>query len=305
MRKYILGMSLLLLCNMSWAEVSDLTSALQGTYRACVGIDDDLAGMKKLAGINTAITGVGTGLGVGATAVGIAKAKTDKKTEKWQAVLDDLIERHAMNIKHERIVNDDVDAFFKEYQFNSVADVKRSINEAEEKSKKLGNWRTGLLASSTATNIAGALIANKNRVDDDLKAKIDDCVAAVHVLKNAINQAQVAGEDVSEAQDIYTACREYEYLDLSPIDKKARSAMFASTVGAVAGGVGTATSVMANTEKTREGDKKTEKNLNTAANVMAVGSTIASAGATVFNAAQISAIKKVATVSEKCTGLLQ
>ena len=85
--------------------------------------------------------------------------------------------------------------------------------------------------------------------------------------------------------------------------------MISSAVGATTGLVGTVTSAMANTDKTRNDNtvagKQKEKNLNTAANVMSGATTVASGAATAFNATQISAIKKVATVAEKCTGVLK
>jgi len=66
---------------------------------------------------------------------------------------------------------------------------------------------------------------------------------------------------------------------------------------------------MANTDKIRDDNtdsgKQKEKNLNTAANVLSGATTVASATATVFNATQISAIKKVATVAQKCTEVLK
>ena len=45
---------------------SDLDNALRATYMACVGIDDELADLKKMAGINTAISAVGTATATGA-----------------------------------------------------------------------------------------------------------------------------------------------------------------------------------------------------------------------------------------------
>ena len=63
------------------ADEASLVTALQDTYMSCIGIDDELYELKKMAGINTAITGVGTGLGIGATAVGIAKEKVDQKID--------------------------------------------------------------------------------------------------------------------------------------------------------------------------------------------------------------------------------
>ena len=122
-------------------------------------------------------------------------------------------------------------------------------------------------------------------------------------------QARFDGEDISEAQGIVNACKEYNYVDISPINKRGKGAMISSIVGATTGVAGTVTSSMANTDATRndntDAGKQKEKNLNTASNVLAGASTVASATATVFNATQISAIKKVATVAEKCTGVLK
>lgn len=173
----------------------------------------------------------------------------------------------------------------------------------------MGNWRTGLLAGGTATNVAGAIIAGNNKVDDDLQTQIDNCKLAVKNLRDSIMQAKFNGEDVSEANTIADACKEYDYVDISPINKQAKGAMISSVVGATTGLAGTVTSAMANTDATRndntDAGKQKEKNLNTASNVLAGASTVASATATVFNATQISAIKKVATVAEKCTGVLK
>ena len=134
-------------------------------------------------------------------------------------------------------------------------------------------------------------------------------ISNVKTLQNSIMQARLNGEDISEAQSIASACGEYEYVDVSKINNRAKGAMISSTVGAATGLAGTVTSAMANTDKTRndntESGKQKEKNLNTASNVLAIGTTAASATATVFNATQISAIKKVAAVAEKCTGVLK
>ena len=85
--------------------------------------------------------------------------------------------------------------------------------------------------------------------------------------------------------------------------------MVAASIGAGLGGVGTLTSGLANSDKVRDDDTATGKNkeqgLNTASNALSLGATMASVTATVFNAKQISAIKKLAAVSEKCTGVLR
>ena len=294
------------------ASVLTLNDALRATYTACVGIDDALYDLKKMAGINTAVTGVGTGLGVGATVVGIVKAGKDAEAEELEKLIKEL---HELEDGKDEPSDAEVASFLKEFEtsydsaIKDITTAQAKLDELNKQSKKLGNWRTGLMAGNTATNIAGAIIAGNNKVDDDLQTQIDNCISNVKTLQNSIMQARINGEDVSEAQSIASACGEYEYVDVSKINNRAKGAFVSSTVGAATGLAGTITSATANSNKIREaqGDaaQQKEKNLNTAANVLAGATTVASATATVFNATQISAIKKVAAVAEKCTGVLK
>lgn len=293
------------------ADVLPLDDALRATYTACVGIDDELVDLKKMAGINTAITGVGTAVNTGATVVGIVKASKDKQAEELERLIKELAE---MEDDKESPTEDQIAEWGREFNqsFESSKSEKtltEQLDKLNKQSKSLGNWRTGLLAGGTATNVAGAIIAGNNKVDDDLQTQIDNCKLAVKNLRDSIMQAKFNGEDVSEANTIADACKEYDYVDISPINKRAKGAMISSVVGATTGLAGTVTSAMANTDATRndntDAGKQKEKNLNTASNVLAGASTVASATATVFNATQISAIKKVATVAEKCTGVLK
>ena len=293
------------------ADVVDLDTALQNTYYACVDIDQDLNDMKKMAGINTAVSGVATGLGVGATVAGFSKAKVDKKIEKWEMELNQMIQNQNNQSGDKQIYQTvnissaDLRAALVKNTSKDVNDIKNSIKDAENKSKKLGNWRTGLLAGNATTNIVGAIMANKNKVDSDLQNRVDNCAKNLRVLKNTIIQARIEGADVSEAQNIYNECADYEYIDLSPITKRAVGATISSAVGAVTAGIGVATSIAANSDNVRQNDKDKEKKLNNASNALSVGSSIASASATVFNAAQIAAIKKIVKVSEQCTKVLK
>ena len=165
------------------------------------------------------------------------------------------------------------------------------------------------MAGNTATNIAGAIISSQTINKDDIQGQIDRCISATKDLNDSIVVAKMNGTDIGEAQSIYNACREYEYVDISSINKRGKGAMISSSVGAGLGGIGTITSGVANSDKIRndnsEAGKKKEKDLNTASNVLAVGATAATATAVVFNATQIAAIKKVAKVSESCTGVLK
>lgn len=294
------------------ANTLTLDDALRATYSSCVGIDEELADLKKMAGINTAVTAVGTAAGLGATVVGLVKVSKDKKAEELEAMLREIDE---MQAGQEPLTSEEFDVFLSE--FNSVYDtnlenaktIQDELDKTVKQSKNLGNWRTGLMAGATVTNVAGAIIAGGNKVDGDLKAQIDNCRASVAQLRNSIMQARMDGLDISEAQTIANACGEFEFADLSKINTKAQGAMISSAVGAVTGLGGTITSAVANTDKTRndnsESGKKKEKTLNTTANILSGATSVASATATVFNATQISAIKKVAEIASKCTGVLK
>ena len=288
--RIVLGF-LLLFPFIASAETLELDDALRATYTACVGIDENLSDLKKMAGINTAVTAVGTGLGAGALTVGIIKADRDKL-------------RHELNQELAKLRTGEMsdEEFFK--LLNRIPEYKKYI-QANSESKTLGNWRTGLMAGNTATNIAGAIVAGNNKVDADLDTQIKNCRTAVQNLRTSIARARIEGADITEATDIFNACSGYETVDVSKINTRAQGALISSIVGATTGVAGTATSAVANTENVRNGDENKEKNINTAANVLAGASTAASGVATVFNATQISAIKKVADVASKCTGVLK
>ena len=286
------------------ASEEQLVSALQGTYSACVGIDDSLADLKKMAGINTAITAVGTGLGAGAVVAGVKKADVDAEynqiKQKLVSIIKEESEPEMTVVLNEEELMKEIENFL-ENEPSNKDDVEKSTEEMRDladKSKKLGNWRTGLLAGNALTNVAGAVVAGKNKVDDDLQAQIEVCKAAVKNLKMVAMQAKLDGMDVSEADRIVAVCGEFDYVDVSKINNRGKGAMLSSAVGATTGVAGTITSVLAN-------NNKTGKNLDGAANTLAGASTVASGVATVFNATQISAIKKVATVATQCSEVLK
>lgn len=288
------------------ADEASLVAALQKTYSACVGIDEALADLKKMAGINTAITGVGTGLGVGATVVGVVKNQKDELRKKLN---NDLLNLKNMTDQEFLQFLGDISRY-KEYN-----ETLEKLDKANQQSKSLGNWRTGLLAGNTATNVAGAIIASKNRTDGDLQNQINNCKTAIGELRRARARARIDKIDISEANAIISACEGFETVDISKINTRAKGAMVSSIVGATTGLAGTITSGVANSESVRkdnidisqktDADWNKEKNLNTTANVLAGASTVASGAATVFNATQISAIKKVAEVAQQCTEVLK
>ena len=298
----------------SAAELTSLEKALQNTYIACVGIDDKLSDLKLLAGINTGVQAVGTGLGVGATAVGIVKVSVDKAVETYEKMLQDM-RKKTKNVEYKPLTEEQLKVMNKNFKDSYQDAVKKAktykseLEKLNKKSKKLGNWRTGLMAGATVTNVTGAILASQSGVNKDLDSMVKNCLSNVDELKNAMGQALVDGEDVTEAREIVSACDRYRNVDVSSVSKRATGAMASSVVGAATGFTGTIVSGVANSDKvrkdnTKEGKQK-EKNLNTASNVLAGVTTAASGVATVFSGVQIAAIKRVADVAAKCEEALK
>ena len=122
-------------------------------------------------------------------------------------------------------------------------------------------------------------------------------------------QARIDGSatnaDLARAENIIRACDAWTTVDVSSINNRSTGATVSAGIGAGLGLAGTITSASANSDGVRNGDDDKEKKLNTAANVLAGGTTAASLSATIFNATQISAIKRAATVADECEGALK
>lgn len=294
--KYLFFILLSVIANNSYA--GDFETAINTARTKCSGISNELSDLKKMAGINTAITGVGIATATGATVVGVVKASKDKDLETILSVVDKNKPK-----SQNPSVNDTLeiyDAYIKKY---------KTIDEAQtaldRESKTLGHWRTGLLGTSTATNVAGSIIAGNNSIDDNLSIRIGECIESIDSLKDAVIQARTEGINVENAKKIINECEMWKTADLSVINNKARGAMLSSIVGATTGAAGTVTSAIANSNNIRNGDEKKEKNLNTASNVLAAGTAVASGAATIFNAKQISAVKKIIGIADKCEEVLK
>lgn len=303
---------LVLICGFADAKAAELSSAIANVRAQCLPIIDDLNHMKTMAGINTAVTGVGTVAGGVALGTGIAKANMDKDANDIDDLITALEQGGAQQVS-------DLDTFYKTFasalsetgtitgeQF--AQQLRNKKTDLDKQSKKLGNWRTGMMAANTATNIAGAIIAGNNRIDDSLQDKINLCMRAVDDLTDVYMQAKISGtetqNDILRAEKIVRECGAWSVVDVSSIDKRAVGATVSSGIGAGLGLVGTITSATANSN-TEFKKQNTEKNLNTVSNVMAGGTTVASGAAVIFNATQIAAIKNASRIADKCQEALK
>ena len=290
----------------------ELSTQIQLTMSACSGISDSMSDLKKMAGINTAITAVGTVAGGVALGTGVAKKNVDQE---YQAELDKLRAKKSnvpiemLEIEDKTKFDQDIENAIKQAS-NNLSENEKRVAELEKKSKTLGCIRTGTLATSAVADTAGTIIALNNKVDDDLQSRINNCVAEVKKLQNIKTQSQFENSSdsatINKANAIIRECRDWEYTDLSSINKKAKGAAISSGTGAALAIVGTITSASANSDSVRKNENKDkEKSLNTASNILAGGATGASAIATIFNATQISAIKKAVKIADKCEEALR
>lgn len=291
---------------------TNLAAAIENVRTTCGNISAELSDMKKMAGITTAVTGVGTVAGGVALGTGIAKAGVDKEIadlEQQFEKLDATRNLETITISATNLQNE-LNQYQASIQTLSKSELQKQKSEAEQKSKNLGNIRTGTLATATATNIAGAIMSGTNRVKGDLKQQIDECLASVKTLSNVRMQARISKTatdgDLARAENIIRACDAWTTVDVSSINNRSTGATVSSGIGAGLGLAGTITSASANSDGVRNGDdEQRQKNLNTAANVLAGGTTAASLSATIFNATQISAIKRAAMVADECEGALK
>ena len=314
MKLFIPGL-FLLVSSMPAMASSSLDVAVANVRTACGAISEDLADMKMRAGVGTAVSAVGTATGAVAVGAGIAKSDVDKDIDELEAALEQLRnsgngDYTKLSLTSEQIADlgEQISAYVSTAS-TQIAAQELELSELEQKSKKLGVLRTGTLATSTAANIAGAVVAGTNRTTGGLQQKISACTESVSELSRVRMQARLDGSadnaQLARAEKIISECGAWETVNVSSIDKRAQGATISSGVGAGLGLIGTITSATANSDKVRASDDKKEQNLNTASNVLAGGTTLASGAATVFNATQISAIKRAAQVADACEGALK
>ena len=200
----------------------------------------------------------------------------------------------------ERANNAATDAYTKQ-----KPELEKQATQAAAQAKKSGNLRTGMLAGTTATNVAGAVMAgsNRGRVNGTLGEMVDGCVDAVKVLSNVYGQARITSPtdaNLKRAERVIRACRDWETVNLGPIRNRATGAMVSNIVGAGTGAVGTIVSAVSVSKEDLERAQKLGKTANTMAGV----ATVASGVATIFNASQIGAIKRAAAAADACRDAL-
>lgn len=188
----------------------------------------------------------------------------------------------------------------------------KEIDETKEKSKVLGNVRTGLIAGatvisavSTGTSLGATLTASK------LAEKMMECNDALRDLRYAKAELEAEEGKSEKADEVLSVCTGFDESNIKSLKNLATANAVVSGFGTVAAGVGTVTSVMANkrADKTFSPDKRVyekenTKALNTVSNILGGVTAGTSATSTAFSAVQMKKAKKDSEMAEKCERVL-
>lgn len=284
-------------------RIAQLTQLYNATSTVCSGISDELQHLKNMTTAGTVVSGVGTVAAGGALYAGLSKAQIDKEIERLEKQICD-----AGGCNPDTVAQMSPDTFFNNIMqpMSEIVELQQQLSDAEKRSRNLGNWRTGLMAGATATNITSAILSGVNRNQSDLIQQITACNNAVASVKNVDIGGLNPMENpiVRKLDNIKTWCGNIDATEIEKFEKQQTVVMGTSVAGAVTGATGTATSAMANSPGVRndnsESGKKKEKNLNTTANVMAGTTVVLSGVSTGFNIASLNKINKIIKETRRC-----
>ena len=293
--------------------ISNAEQIFEATRITCSGISDEIAKVANISKANTAVTAVGTVAAGGALIAGIKKSQEDEEIERLVKAICDAGGCSA----------DGVEKMTNEQFFMNVLQPMAEIAELQQrikKSKKLGNWRTGLMAGTIGTNLASAIMSGLNINQSDLVQHISACNEMIKSIPDTENELKRAGVNPNEYQvvkqlgSVRTWCNQIDVKDIEKIEKQMKGVMGTSIAGTAIGVVGVGTSAVANSDKYMDvdnklnmnnKDKKKEKALNTTANVMAGANIATGAVETGLNISLITLTKKLMQSAERCEEVLQ
>lgn len=315
--KRILTMILIFMPFIASADDIDIVKSaeqiFEATRIACSGISDEIGRVANISKANTAVTAVGTVAAGGALVAGIKKSQEEQEIE-------ELIAKMCAS---GGCSAEGVNAMSNEQFLMNVLQPMAQIAELQQKidkSKKMGNWRTGLMVGTVGTNLASAIMSGVNTNQSDLIQHISACNEIVKSIPDMENELRKAGINpnehivVKKLSNVRTWCNQININDIEKIEKRMKGVMGTSIAGTAIGVVGVGTSAAANSDKymdaankvrLTEEEKKKEHALNTTANVMAGANIATGAVETGLNISLITLTKKLMDQASRCEEVLQ
>lgn len=298
-------------------ETDDLIANAEQIFEAtritCSGISDEIAKVSNTSKANTAVTAVGTVAAGGALVAGIKKSQEEEEID---ALIAEMCAAGGCTAEG-------VKAMSNEEFFNVVLEPMARIAELQEKidkSKKLGNWRTGLMAGTIGTNLASAIMSGLNIDQSDLMQHVSACNEMIKSIPDMETELRKAGVNPNEhvvakkLSSVRTWCNQIDVKDIEKIEKRMKGVMGTSVAGTAIGVVGVGTSAAANSDKymdvsnkvrLSDAEKQKEKALNTTANVMAGANIATGAVETGLNISLITLTKKLMESASRCEDVLK
>ncbi len=304
--KHIIATVLALICsNIALAdELTDATQLYESARIVCSGISDEIRRTSGMSVAGAVVGGASAGVATGALVVGITKADLDAQIE---AQIQKMCNNGGCDINTMTQMSDES---FLTRVLKPMAEISRIIEQATQKSKQLGNWRTGLMSGTIATNLANTILAGLNRNQSDLIQQIQACNSIVAQLSGTRSRLIAAGINplhnpiVNKIDGVTTWCQQIDISDIEKIEKRMNAVMGTAIAGTAIGVAGTATSAAANSNKIRTDDsehgKQKEKNLNTASNVLAGANIVTGATEMGFSISAASLSKKLIKQAKLC-----
>ena len=302
---------------MAFADETDVVKNAEQIFAAtqitCSGISDEIGRVANISTANTAVTAVGTVAATGALAAGIAKSNEEKEIEE---LIAQMCAAGGCTAEGVEAMSDEQFLLQVLQPMAQIAQLQQKI----DKSKKLGNWRTGLMAGTIGTNLASAIMSGLNTNQSDLIQHISACNEMVKTIPDVEIELRKAGINpnehivVKKLSNIRTWCNQINIKDIEKIEKRMKGVMGTSIAGTAIGVVGVGTSAAANSDKymdtankvrLTEEEKKKEHALNTTANVMAGANIATGAVETGLNISLITLTKKLMESARRCEEVLQ
>lgn len=320
MRKILSGILILGLfgvCNLMADELEYTIQRAEELYTAaritCSGISNEISKVSNISKANTAVTAVGTVASTGALVAGVKKSQEEEEIEK---LIDEMC-------KDDKCTGESVEKMTDEEFFFKILQPMEKLYELQkkiEKSKTLGNWRTGLMAGTIGTNLASAIMSGLNIKQSELVQHISACNKVVESMQDMETELRRVGANpreyavVQKIGNVRTWCNQLNVKDIEKIENRMKGVMGTSIAGGVIGVVGVGTSAAANSDKYMAVEKKTrltkeQKNtehaLDTTANVMAGANIATGIVETGLNISLISLTTSLMKQAQRCEEVLK
>ena len=297
-------------------EISVLFSELQNNAKICDELPSQINKIKLSAGIGIGTGAIGTIGGTTAVVTGMMKSKQDKKASDIRALLamnEDDFEKAVDQGKVTEVFKNLTNQNDTE---NNKAALSKEKQEINEKSQKLGNIRTISSGVAGVANTGGAIVSFMSAKDfDKIISDMDECEMVVEKIDNLKSRAEVETPDdtstIEKMQTIVDSCKGLNSGNIKDIKNKMFAAGVASSIGGVTGITGAILSASA--VKKEKGDasiatkSKAEggtKGLNTASNILAAGTAVASATGAVLSGVTLVGLNKNSDIAGKCADAL-